>query len=153
MQKITNQQIIDLAAQLKIAVVRMAPSWRWFIKQLDGTKTVLGQRNEDAWEALQKMIPKKVQKPKKLRFWVGNGLGLFKDSTAPEDCIVHACATSRAALVRKIHDLRGYQSPSIAYRVKTHWQEVEFDKKWPVPAEEGVWVQLPGEKAHKKFGV
>ena len=66
------------------------------------------------------------------------------------DVKVFACAPSRAALVRMLQTYRGFDKPSMAYRIKTHWVE-----KWDLPMagmapEVGVWLQYaPGTKPER----
>ena len=146
-RKISNEEIMALAAKVGVAVVRMAPAWRWWLKKPDGTKQNLGQTNVEVWDVLERMLPKEpVKASKKLRLWAGDGEGVERSDDALVPGVrgavrVYACAPSRAALVRMLHAYRGYERPSMNYRVKAHW-----DTKWDaamagVPAEPGIWLQ------------
>lgn len=144
--EITNAQIQERGKQLGLVLVRMAPSWRWFIKKDDGTKVNLATTNQLAWEALALMKPTKPRKKKPLLVWAGSGQGVLKDRDPllqgdPADVRVFACAVSRAALIRMIHEYRGYETPSIEYRIKAHW-----GTSWEGPMERaehkpGIWIQ------------
>lgn len=149
---VTNAEIQSLAVRAGVAVVRMAPGWRWWLKNADGTKQNLGQTNVEVWDVLERMLPKvPVKAVKKLRWWEGDGVGVVRgdDKNAPTDTTIRVfgCAPSRAALVRMLHAYRGYERPGLGYRVKAHW-----DEKWSaamagVVAEPGIWLQYAsGEK-------
>lgn len=153
---VSNADIMELAAKVGVAVVRIAPAWRWWLKNPDGTKTNLGQKNPEAWDALQRMLPKvPVKAAKKLRLWVGDGEGVLRPGDARVQgehsaARVYACAPSRAALVRMIHAYRGYERPGINYRVKAHWAEEWDEAMAGVAAQPGLWVQYaPGLKPER----
>ena len=153
---ITNEQVTALAAKVGVDVVRLAPGWQWFIKNADGTKKMIGKTGAQAWEVLEKMLPKEpVKAAKKLRLWMGSGVGVVADNDPllqgdAADVKVFACAPSRAALVRMLQTYRGFDKPSMAYRIKTHWVE-----KWDLPMagmapDVGVWLQYaPGTKPER----
>lgn len=150
---ISNEEVKALAAKVGVVVVRLAPGWQWFLKNADGTKKMIGKTGAQAWEALEKMLPKEpVKAAKKLRLWMGPGDAVVRENDpllqgGTSDVKVFACAPSRAALVRMLQTYRGFDKPSMAYRVKAHWTE-----KWDLPmagmaAEVGVWLQYaPGTK-------
>lgn len=150
----SNADVKALAAKAEVQAMKLAPGWQWFYKRKDGTKVMIGATNALAYEALLAMVPKPAAQPTKDRkLWTGDELFVISDQQAaslgldPKLAKVFGCAPSRAALVRMIHAYRGYEFPSIDYRVKKHWTTRWEPAMAGIVPEPGLWVvRAPGEK-------